>query len=75
MSPGFLLGSEVPKCGPAVPSWSLCAFREPGWEAVGRRTAFYSSLFLFHIVKPFGQFPFGFVVAQSSLWLGLACGL
>lgn len=26
------------------------------------------------VVKPFGQFPFGFAVAQSSLWLGLACG-
>lgn len=23
----------------------------------------------FHVVKVFGQFPFGFVVAQSSLWL------
>lgn len=48
VSPGFLVGSEEPKCRAAIQSWSIFAFREPGWEVVGRRRALYSRLFLFN---------------------------
>lgn len=76
VSPGFLVGSEVPKCRAAIQSWSVCIWgARLGGCGEEKNLLFQFVPLWFCVVKPFGQFPFGFVVAQSSLWLmGGVCG-